>query len=156
VTLTTASADCDAATVLDFAEVERRATGVELIDASTGGGNDYIIVSGGSFLPSSSSFNDRFGCVRRIDLRAKLEVRTGDGRDFAELSGRRDVVRGGADRDHLYGCGGNDKLVGGEEKDLLGGGKGKDALDGRRGRDRCNGGNDADTAIRCEVSKGIP
>jgi RTX calcium-binding nonapeptide repeat (4 copies) len=133
VTLTTASADCDAAIDFGLAKVECPATGIELIDASTGAGNDFVSVSGGSFF--ISEFDDRLGCFRRIILGAKLEVRTGDGKDYAELSGRRDVVRGGAEQDHLYGCGGDDTIKGGAGTDLLSGDQDDDLLVGGRDRD---------------------
>jgi len=135
VTLTTKSADCDAAIPAAFARVRCPATGVELIDASMGSGNDYFLVKSGTLLPGPGSFDDRFGCYRRIDLGATLKVSTGDGRDFAELSNRRDLLRGGADRDHLYGCKGGDRIKGGAGPDLLSGDWDDDLLVGGRGRD---------------------
>ena len=124
--LTTPSAACQSATV---GEVECPAAGVGLIEASTGAGNDRFVV-GGSF-PAS----DERGACRGNELGARLEVRMGKGRNYAELSRGPDLAAGGDRRDLLLGCQGNDEVRGRGGGDRLSGDVGNDSIRGGKGRD---------------------
>lgn len=105
------------------------AAGVETIVAATRAGNDRFVV--GRSFPSS---DERGGC-RGNQLGAELLVRTGDGRDYAELSDGDDLAVGGGQADVLLGCQGGDQLRGGGGGDRLSGDKNDDSLKGGKGND---------------------
>jgi Ca2+-binding RTX toxin-like protein len=62
-------------------------------------------------------------------------VRTGPGRDVAEMGQGADVARGGPGVDLLMGCDGDDRIKGGPDRDYLSGDGGDDRLHGLGGKD---------------------
>lgn len=128
----TAGAGCTAIAIGGGrSRVECPLAGVERVTVSTRGGNDRVGVGAG--LPGTAG-RDRNFC-RASALDPGLEVRTGAGRDVAELSNGADRARGGPGPDVIMGCRGNDALSGGGGGDELSGDRGSDALGGGGGRD---------------------
>jgi Ca2+-binding RTX toxin-like protein len=72
---------------------------------------------------------------RAASFDPKLKLRTGAGRDVAELSNGADQARGGAGPDVIMGCRGDDAISGGGGDDDLSGDRGSDTLGGGDGRD---------------------
>jgi hypothetical protein len=67
-----------------------------------------------------------------------------------------DTILDSAGNDHLNGNDGSDDVRAGGGRDVVTGGTGPDRLDGGPDRDVCRGDAGHDTAIRCEVRRGIP
>jgi len=135
-TLGAAGPECTATTIAGGrSRVECPLAGVVKVTVSTAGGNDRVGV--GAALPNTDG-RDR-GFCRAASLDPKLRVRTGPGRDVAELSNGADRARGGGGPDVILGCRGDDALSGGGGGDDLSGDRGSDALGGGSGGDRLVG-----------------
>jgi hypothetical protein len=83
----------------------------------------------------------------------------GPGADIIYAGPGNDTVHGWGGPDVICGAGGSDALYGGSGDDFILGGTGDDLLDGGAGAaDYCNGetDNNADTAVGCELTDGIP
>lgn len=138
-TLDTAGPECTATAIAGGrSRVECPLAGVARVTVATAGGNDRVGV--GARLPNGDG-RDRSFC-RAGSLKPKLRVRTGPGRDVAELSNGADRARGGAGPDVILGCRGDDALRGG---------RGGDDLSGDRGSDELRGGGGGDWLVGCEL-----
>ncbi|MCX7892735.1 MAG: Ig-like domain-containing protein, partial [Burkholderiales bacterium] len=115
---------------------ERIYTGITGIVVDARGGNDVVRLSGltiGAIVEGGSG-NDKLDASGVV--RAKVELRGGDGND---------TLIGGALGDRLLGGNGNDTIRGGGGDDWIEGGAGDDALFGDEGDDVLLGGAGADT-----------
>jgi Ca2+-binding RTX toxin-like protein len=117
---------------------------IELVDFSTGSGNDRINVSAttGSNLLNSGAGNDTIVGGSGID-----NINSGLGNDSVTSGAGNDIVNAGAGNDTVNAGAGDDSINAQEGNDTVNGDAGKDRIDGGAGNDTLNGGAGNDTLI---------
>jgi Ca2+-binding RTX toxin-like protein len=148
------------ASTLQIADFSFGYTGVEILDITTGAGNDTLTGGGGADTFVTNEGNDSVTAGAGND-----SANGGEGRDTLRGGIDNDTLNGGNDRDQLFGDDGNDTLnggggalsgrdtlTGGNGDDNLSGGSGNDRLQGDAGRDTLEGGADSDVMWYASVA----
>ena len=151
-TVNTAATDGASFTTSDGTTV----TGIELINLTTGSGNDQVTLvanAAGSQSWDAGAGTDRatvdysaFGQgVYSVNVTGGISLRTNDGMGWVTLYNVENFsILGGSGNDQLSGQGGDDVLIGNDGNDQLIGNAGNDTLSGGAGDDNLNGGDGID------------
>jgi hypothetical protein len=92
-------------------------SGTIIGDIVMGGGNDTVVLKGGSSIKGEIQLGD--GNDKLTAVEGKLTVDAGSGDDMVKGGSAADTIGGGDGADMIYGRGGADKLTGGADADTF-------------------------------------